>query len=342
MVVLSDRAIPPESRQARLLVKLELQNPGGSLKDRIALNIVEEAEKRGDLKEGMTLVDFTSGNTGIGYAMIAAAKGYKCIVVMPRVRAMLERYLICRQFGADVHLINPARGAVDGIEYVKELCERDDYWWANQLGNEDNPTAHVKSTGPEIWRQADEEVDYFVHGIGTGGCIAGVGKYLKSKNPNCKIVAMEPTESRVHVGRPSSSHGIVGWSPGIHSQFIEGVDLPPEMLSDQPRGVVDEWGHVSTEDAVATAREVCRKQGLMCGPSSGASLKYAFDIAARPEAKGKTIVVVIPSHAIRYCAHPLWGPVQQEAEIALPPGEPPCSDKTQPVLLWDSASPSSV
>ena len=275
---------------------------------------------------------------GIGYAMVAAAKGYGCIVVMPQVRAMLERYMICRQFGAHVHLFNPAFGAVGAVAYIKDLVASapDRYWWPNQLGNDDNPEAHTLYTAPEIWAQAGGKVDVFVHGIGTGGCIAGCAKYLKEKNPDVRIVALEPTESRVHVGAPPKPHGVVGWSPGIHSQFIAGYGAPSTELNDTPRGVVDEWGSVSTPEAVAMARKITISEGMMVGPSSGAALKYALDIAARPDSKDKTIVVVIPSHGIRYVAHPLWGPVSAEANIALPPTLVPCADKEKPVILWES------
>eukprot|EP00632_Arachnochrysis_sp_CCMP2950_P003971 CAMPEP_0185704402 /NCGR_PEP_ID=MMETSP1164-20130828/17003_1 /TAXON_ID=1104430 /ORGANISM="Chrysoreinhardia sp, Strain CCMP2950" /LENGTH=388 /DNA_ID=CAMNT_0028371753 /DNA_START=22 /DNA_END=1188 /DNA_ORIENTATION=- len=340
LVRVPDRALPEASRHATVLAKLELQNPGGSLKDRIALHMIREAEERGDLRPGMTIVDFTSGNTGIGYAMVAAALGYECVVVMPKVRSMLERYAICRQFGAEVHLVNPALGAPGAVAYLERLVAEHPakYWWSNQLANADNPAVHGVTTGPEIWEQTGGAVDVFVHGIGTGGCVAGVGAYLKAKKPSVQVVALEPSESRVHTGAPPKSHGIVGWSPGIHATFLEGHGRPAAELSDAPRGVVDEWGHVATADAVQTATHVCRTMGLMCGPSSGAALKCAFDIAARDDSNGKTIVVVIPSHAIRYCAHPLWGATMKEANAALPAGDAPCTDKEQPVLLWDSAA----
>ena len=238
-----DRSIPPAAKHATILCKLEMQNPGGSLKDRIAFHMIDQAEKRGEISpDKTTLVDFTSGNTGIGYAMVAAAKGYKCIIIMPAVRPMLERYLICRQFGATVHLCNPSLGAPGMLKYIKQLCaDNPSYFWVNQLGNMDNPDIHTATTGPEIWEQAQGQVDYFVHGIGTGGCVAGVGKFLKSKNADCKVVALEPSESRVHTGAPPGKHGIIGWAPGLHSAFLEGHDQPKESLSDAPRGVVDEW-----------------------------------------------------------------------------------------------------
>lgn len=331
-----ERILPAEAKHATLYAKLEMQNPGGSLKDRIALNMIEAAEKKGEITPGKTtLVDFTSGNTGIGEAMVAAAKGYRCIIVMPQVPPMYERYLICRQFGAEVHLLSPTKGAVAWINYTKELGSKADHWYINQMENGDNPGAHVSSTGPEIWAQTAGKIDYFVHGIGTGGCIQGVGSFLKSKKPDIKVVALEPMEARVHVGQPMGKHGIVGWAPGIHSNFIEGAAWDKEKLDDKPRGVVDEWGAVPTPDSVKYAMLMAQQEGMMVGPSAGAAIKYAIDVASRPEAAGKSIVVVIPSHAIRYTMHPLWGKVKEEAGKALP--SPPNMDKEAPILLWDSA-----
>ena len=283
-----DRCVPEASKQATILCKLEMQNPGGSLKDRIALNMIEEAEKRGEVTPGKTtIIDFTSGNTGIGYAMVAAAKGYKCIVIMPKVRPMLERYLICRQFGAEVHLFNPALGAPGALKYVKEVVAANpDYWWPNQLGNPDNPAVHEQTTGPEIWRQAGGSVDYFVHGIGTGGCVAGVGKFLKSVNPKCHVIALEPSESRVHVGAPPKPHGVVGWSPGVHSQFLEGFGTAAEDLSDAPRGVIDEWGHV----AVRTDGPRTRQSHESAAPSAAPSVLPSV----RPPRPG------VPCHLSQY------------------------------------------
>lgn len=245
------KCLPEGVKAARVLAKLEMCNPGGSLKDRIALQMIEKAEKEGTIKPGVTtLVDFTSGNTGIGEAMVAAAKGYKCIIVMPQVPPMFERYIICRQFGAEVRLLNPAAGGVAWVNYCKELCKEPNHWYIGQMENMNNPEAHIENTGPEIWAQTGGQIDYFVHGIGTGGCIAGVGKYLKEKNPDVKVVALEPSEARVHTGAPMGKHGIVGWMPGFHSNFLEGVGKPAAELSDAPRGVVDEWGHVSTPECV--------------------------------------------------------------------------------------------
>lgn len=331
------KCLPEGVKAARVLAKLEMCNPGGSLKDRIALQMIEKAEKDGLITPGKTtLVDFTSGNTGIGEAMVCAAKGYRCIIVMPQVPPMFERYIICRQFGAEVRLLNPAAGGVAWVNYTKELAAQPDHWYIGQMENESNPAAHVEHTGPEIWSQANGQVDFFVHGIGTGGCIAGVGKYLKEKNPACKVVALEPSEARVHTGAPMGKHGIVGWMPGFHSNFLEGAGKPAAELSDAPRGVVDEWGHVSTAECVEWATKVTQAEGMMVGPSAGAAIKYACDVACRAEAAGKTIVVVVPSHGIRYVQHPLWGKMKTEAATALP--SPPCSDKEAPILLWDSAA----
>ena len=428
------KCLPEGVKAARVLAKLEMCNPGGSLKDRIALQMIEKAEKEGTIKPGVTtLVDFTSGNTGIGEAMVAAAKGYKCIIVMPQVPPMFERYIICRQFGAEVRLLNPAAGGVAWVNYCKELCKEPNHWYIGQargrsprtsrradapcprhdtravtaalrqMENMNNPEAHIENTGPEIWAQTGGQIDYFVHGIGTGGCIAGVGKYLKEKNPDVKVVALEPSEARVHTGAPMGKHGIVGcagsglrqpttgpskllltsfapaprprllpcpcsWMPGFHSNFLEGVGKPAAELSDAPRGVVDEWGHVSTPECVEWATKVTKEEGMMVGPctptrgqdpaiassafstwcaphacsprigtAAGAAIKYACEVACRPEAAGKTIVVVVPSHGIRYVQHPLWGKMKAEAGAALP--SPPCSDKEAAILQWDSANP---
>jgi len=250
---------------------------------------------------------------------------------------MYERYLICRQFGASVHLLNPAIGGHGWVKYAKELASQENHFYINQMENQANPDTHYEKTGPEIWSQTGGQIDYFVHGIGTGGCIAGAGKFLKEKNPDCKIVALEPTEARMHVGAPMAKHGIVGWMPGFHSNFLEGADKTAAELSDAPRGVVDEWGHVATPECVAWAKKVTLEEGMMVGPSAGAAIKYACDVACRPEAKGKTIVVVVPSHGIRYVQHPVWAAIKEEANKALLSG-PPCMDKEKPALLWDSSA----
>jgi len=301
--------------------------------------MIEEAEKRGDIKPGeTTLVDISSGNTAIGETLIAAAKGYKIIIVMPAVPPMYERYLICRAFGAEVHLCNASHGPVAMMAYAKELGAKAGHYYINQFYTTDNPESHKKTTGPEIWRQTQGKVDYFIHGIGTGGCLSGTGEYLKEKNTALKVLAVEPTEARVHVGQPMGKHGIVGIGAGLHSPFLKGHDQPKEELSEAARGVVDEWGHATTQECCEFARKAAQTEGMMIGPSSGAALKVAIDVAKRPESAGKTIVVVFPSHAIRYTKHPLWAPLVEEAGKALP--VPPVMDKEKPILQWNSSDQS--
>jgi cysteine synthase A len=195
------KMLPDAARHARVLVKLEMQNPGGSIKDRIAKSIIEKAEADGTLKPGGTVVEGTSGNTGIGLAMVCAAKGYRCIIIMPQLPSFLERYIICRQFGAEVHLTAPGKGFAGIMEHYKLLlAENPDYTGADQFGNEANPAIHAATTGPEVWAQSGGNVDYFIHGVGTGGTLAGAGGFLKSKNPDVKVVCIEPSNARVHVG----------------------------------------------------------------------------------------------------------------------------------------------
>ena len=213
---------------SQVYLKLEMQNPGGSVKDRIALSMIEEAEKRGDIDPARTtIVEATSGNTGIGLAMVAAAKGYKCIIVMPQVPSMYERYILVRKFGCDVHLTsvmqdNFPKTIENLIGYSTELVKKNpDYWTPSQFDSEDNPLAHLTGTGPEIWEQTDGEVDCFVAGAGTGGTLNGAGQYLKSKKPSCRVVCVEPTEARVLVGAPGGMHGVVGIGANLQLPLIE-------------------------------------------------------------------------------------------------------------------------
>jgi len=326
--------------KAKVYLKLEMQNPGGSLKDRIALNMIEEAEKSGKLKPGMTIVEATSGNTGIGICMVAAAKGYKTIIIMPQVPPMLERYMIARQFGAEVHLTAAAKGAPGIFQALEELVASDPekYFPTNQFTNLDNPETHVKSTGPELMSQTNGEIDVFVHGIGTGGCISGVGKYLKEQKPSVKIVAIEPSNSRVHVGEKPNPHTIVGIGAGVITNFlnmpiVEGKATPLEGAIAVP-GVVDEWAHASGDESTAFATRVCREEGIMIGPSGGAAVKVALEQAKLPENEGKTIVAIIASHGIRYTAHPMWAAIKKEGIAALP--APPNMDKDVETVQWKS------
>jgi len=205
------RSIPADAQQATIYAKLEMQNPGGSVKDRIAKSMIEEAEKGGKITpQKTTVVEFTSGNTGIGLAMVCAAKGYKCIIIMPQLPAMTERFITCRKFGADVHLTAPAKGVPGMQAHMDELLASNaDYWSPRQFENQANPTVHYDSTGPEIWSQSGGKVDYFIAGIGTGGTMVGAGKFLKEQNPDCKLIAVEPTESRILTGAPHTKHTIV-------------------------------------------------------------------------------------------------------------------------------------
>lgn len=288
--------------------------------------MIEQAEAAGTLKPGMTVVEGTSGNTGIGIAMVCAAKGYKCIIIMPQVPAMQERVMIIRQFGGDVHLTAAGLGIKGVLQHYEAILasEPGKYFGCAQFTNQDNPDAHLKTTGPEIWEATQGGVDYFIHGIGTGGCIKGTGQFLKSMKPSVKVVAIEPEEARVHVGAPPKPHPIVGIGAGIVTNFfgLEGKALDGPQPID---GVIDEWACASGEEAVAFAKKAACMEGIMCGPSAGAALKVACEVASRPESKGKTIVVILASHGIRYTAHPLWSEVKKEAVASLP--APPNTDK---------------
>lgn len=336
-----NRVLTPAAKanNVRILIKLEMQNPGGSIKDRIAKNMIETAEKDGSLQPGMTVVEYTSGNTGIGLAMICAAKGYKCIIIMPQMPSFEERYIVCRMFGADVHLTAPAKGMPGMKVYTEELIAKNagSYFLANQFYNEANPRIHYETTGVEIWEQSGECVDYFVTGVGTGGTAMGVGKYLVEKNPNCKVVCVEPTESRVHLGASHSPHTILGIGAGIPTNFLTNL-APDQPYEEGPRGHVSEFLSATSDESVEWATKLANTEGIMVGPSSGATFKVAMDLAARPEAKGKTIVVIAASHGIRYTAHPLWKTAKAEAVKALP--KPPNTSKDCDTLLWDSSATS--
>ena len=286
------RMLPEAARHAHVYVKCEFQNPGGSLKDRIALNMIEQAEAEGKLRPGMTVIEATSGNTGIGVAMVCAAKGYKCIIIMPQVPPMMERYLIIRQFGGEVHLTAAGLGIKGCLAHYKSLLAADPEgtFGTDQFMNQNNPDTHVKTTGPEIWEQTNGEVDIFIHGIGTGGCIRGVGGYLKSRKPTVQVVAIEPSEARVHVGASPAPHSIVGIGAGIVTNFLgmegKALDGPAPL-----EGVIDEWAHSTGGEAIAHARRAAAVEGIMCGPSSGAALKVAIEVASRVRARGVSHVL---------------------------------------------------
>ena len=277
----------------RLLAKLEAWNPAGSAKDRVALNMIDDAEARGILTPGATIIEPTSGNTGIGLCSVAAARGYKCIIVMPDSMSM-ERRLLMTAFGGELVLTPGSEGMTGAIAKAEELAKKiPGSWIAGQFENPANPEAHYRSTGPEIWEDTDGAVDIFVAGIGTGGTISGVGKFLKEKNPNIQIIGVEPADSPLLTQGRSGPHGI----QGIGANFV------PAILD---RGIIDEVIPVTTEDAYAAGRRMGKEEGIWVGISSGAALHAALQVAKRPENAGKTIVVLFPDSGDRYLTTPMY------------------------------------
>lgn len=279
--------------QAEILVKLEYLNPAGSVKDRAAREMIRDAEERGILKEGSVIIEPTSGNTGIGLAALAAVKGYRVVLTMPETMSV-ERQNILKAYGAEIILTEGARGMQGAIDRAEQLAkEIPGSFIAGQFVNQANAEAHRKTTGPEIWRDTDGKVDIFVAGVGTGGTITGTGEYLKSQNPDIKIVAMEPADSPVLSQGRAGAHKI----QGIGAGFV------PEVLNTE---VYDEVVTVEAEDAFAAARLLARKEGFLVGISSGAAFHAAAELARRPENKGKTIVVLLPDSGDRYYSTPLF------------------------------------
>lgn len=277
--------------EADILAKLEYFNPAGSSKDRVALNMVLEAEKRGDLREGSVIIEPTSGNTGIGLASVAAARGYRAIFTMPDTMS-IERRSLLKAYGAEVVLTEGAKGMAGAIEKADELAkEIDGAFIPGQFVNKDNPQAHFKTTGPEIWEDTEGKVDIFVAGVGTGGTITGVGEYLKSKNPNVKIVAVEPDTSAVLSGKEKGPHLL----QGIGAGFV------PEILNTH---IYDEVMPVGGSDAYEMCRQLSASEGLFVGITSGAAVWAALQLAKRDENKGKTIVVLMPDSGERYLSTP--------------------------------------
>lgn len=279
--------------EATMLAKLEYFNPAGSVKDRVAKSILDDAEQSGKLKPGGTIIEPTSGNTGIGLAAVAAARGYKLIITMPETMSM-ERRMLMKAYGAELVLTDGKKGMSGAIEKADELHrEIPGSLIAGQFTNPANPKAHFETTGPEIYRDTDGKVDIFVAGVGTGGTVSGVGKYLKSKNPDVKVVAVEPATSPVLTKGKSGAHGI----QGIGAGFV------PDTLD---TSVYDEVIAVEDADAYKFSRAVTASDGLLVGISAGAALCAGVQLARRPENKGKTIVVLLPDSGERYLSTPLF------------------------------------
>ncbi|MBQ8227903.1 MAG: cysteine synthase A [Clostridia bacterium] len=275
------------SLKAKVLAKLEFLNPAGSVKDRVAKKMLDDAQKEGKLTDDSVIIEPTSGNTGIGLAAVAAARGYRVIIVMPDTMSV-ERRQLMKAYGAELVLSDGSKGMSGAIAEAERLNkEIPNSFIAGQFINPSNPLAHKKTTGPEIWEDTDGEVDFFVAGVGTGGTITGTGEFLKEQNPDIKIIAVEPSDSAVLSGKPAGAHSL----QGIGTGFV------PDVLN---TNIYDEIVPVANEDAFALGRMLAQKEGILVGISSGAALKGAVEIAKRAENDGKTVVVLLPDTGARY------------------------------------------
>lgn len=282
-----------EIDNAVILAKLEYLNPAGSVKDRVALSMIEDAEKKGFLFPGATIIEPTSGNTGIGLACVAATKGYRTLLTLPETMSMERRNLL-KAYGAELVLTEGAKGMAGAIEKANRLAlEIPGAVILGQFDNPANPEAHFHSTGPEIWEDTDGQIDIFVAGAGTGGTITGISRYLKQQNPDIQVVAIEPDTSAVLSGKPAGAHGLQGIGAGF---------IPPILDVE----LIDEVFPVSTQDAYAACRIFARREGILVGITSGAALYTATQLAKRPENAGKTIVALLPDSGDRYMSLPLF------------------------------------
>src|SRR5215208_141939 len=289
--------------QADVFAKLEMANPGGSVKDRIGVAMIEAAEAEGRIEPGRTtIVEATSGNTGIALAFVCAAKGYDLILTLPQGMSR-EREGLLRLYGAQVRVTESLGGMNEAVAAAQALARDPDVWLPDQFANPANPEAHRRTTGPELWESLDGRVDYLVAGVGTGGTITGAGGYLKERNPELKVIAVEPASSPV----------LSGGRPGPHKIQGIGAGFVPPVLD---RRLIDEIIAVDDEDAIETARRAARREGVLCGISCGAALYAALEIAARPEAKNQRIAVVLPDNGERYVSTPFFAPEPAPAQQA--------------------------
>jgi cysteine synthase A len=285
----------PDGTDVALFAKLEAFNPGGSVKDRIGVSMIEAAERDGRIEPGKTtVVEATSGNTGIALAFVCAAKGYELVLTLPQGMSR-EREGLLRLYGARVEVTESLGGMTEAVQAAQALATTDDFFLPDQFSNPANPEIHRRTTGPEIWEELDERVDVFVAGVGTGGTITGAGEVLKEGNPQCRIIAVEPKSSAV----------LSGGRPGPHKIQGIGAGFVPEVLN---RELIDEVISVDDEDAITTARELARREGVLAGISGGAAVWAALRVAARPESRGARIVTILPDSGERYVSTPFFAP----------------------------------